>query len=44
MGNLFAACESLLSLPDISKWSTNKVTNMKSVFYRCSELSSLPDI
>ena len=31
-------------LPDISKWNTNKVANMISMFYACSSLSSLPDI
>ena len=35
---------SLFSLPDISKWNTNNVTNMRYMFYNCSSLSSLPDI
>ena len=32
------------SLPDISKWNTNNVTNMSGIFKGCSSLSSLPDI
>jgi len=31
-------------LPDISKWNTNKVTDMSYIFNKCSKLSSLPDI
>jgi len=41
---MFYGCSSLSSLPDISKWNTNNVTNMSSKFYGCSSLSSLPDI
>ena len=37
-------CSSLSSLPNISKWNTEKVTTMSSMFYGCSLLSSLPDI
>ena len=36
--------ESLLSVPDISKWNTINVTDMKYMFFCCSLLSSLPDI
>ena len=32
------------SLPDISKWNTEKVTNMSFIFSGCSSLLSLPDI
>ena len=42
--SLFEECESLKSLPDISKWNTNKVTNMNNLFYNCKSLESLPDI
>ena len=28
MIHMFSECSSLLSLPDISKWNTNNVTNM----------------
>ena len=41
---MFGKCSSLSSLPDISKWSTNNVINMKNMLYACSSLSSLPDI
>ena len=41
---LFSGCESLKSLPDISKWDTNNVINMSSMFYNCKSLLSLPDI
>ena len=41
---MFEGCSSLSSLPDISKWNTNNVTDMGGMFYNCSSLSSLPDI
>ena len=41
---MFSGRKSLLSLPDISKWNTNKVTNMSNMFENCSSLSSLPNI
>ena len=41
---MFSRCSSLTSLPDISKWNTNSVTNISGMFSRCSSLSSLPDI
>ncbi len=37
-------CESLKSIPDISNWKTNKVTNMSYMFFNCKSLKSLPDI
>ena len=40
---MFYGCSSLLSLPDISKWNTNKVTNMSDMFFECSSLSALFD-
>ena len=43
-GGMFENCYSLSSLPDISKWNTNNVTNMSYLFSNCSSLSSLPDI
>ncbi len=36
-------CTSLETLPDISKWNTNKV-NMEEMFNLCLSLISLPDI
>ena len=44
MSDMFNECNSLNSLPDISKWDTQNVTNMSSMFRWCSSLSSLPDI
>ena len=44
MKNMFYECSSLSSLPNISKWNTNKVTDMSYMFYGCSSLSSLPNI
>ena len=35
---MFMKCSSLKSLPDITKWNTNKVTNMSSLFGECSSL------
>ena len=44
MGSMFSGCNSLNSLPDISKWDTKNVTAMKSMFSGCNSLNSLPDI
>ena len=44
MSYMFDGCESLFSLPDISKWKACNVNNMCSMFDRCKSLSSLPDI
>ena len=44
MSGMFLGCTQLLSLPDISKWNTNNVTNMSGMFLGCTQLSSLPDI
>jgi len=41
---MFEGCLSLSSLPDISLWNTNNVTDMSYMFEGCSLLSSLPDI
>ena len=37
-------CESLKSLPDISKWNTENVNDMSYIFSQCSSLEFLPDI
>ena len=34
----------LASLSDISRWNTEKITNISYMFYFCESLSSLPDI
>ena len=41
---MFGKCCSLISLVDISKWDTSKVTNMLSIFSKCYSLALLPDI
>ena len=41
---MFSQCDSLISLPDISKWNTIKITNMCNMFQECFSLYSLPDI
>ena len=41
---LFSNCELLTSLPDISKWNTDKVTDMRHMFSNCKSLLSIPDI
>ena len=38
MNFMFSGCSSLSSLPDISKWNTNKVTGMSFMFYECENL------
>ena len=44
MNSMFYECRSLSSLPDISKWNTDNVTNMNFLFYNCNSLFSLSDI
>ena len=44
MKSLFCDCSSLISLPDISKWDTNNVTDMSFIFSGCEKLNELPDI
>ena len=44
MSYIFNKCESLVSLPDISKWNTQNVTDMRNLFSECKSLSSLGDI
>ena len=44
MSEMFYECDTLLSLPDISKWNTENITSMKGIFFRCGLLASLPDI
>ena len=43
MSYMFNGCSSLKSLPDISKWNTNNVTNMNNMFGGCELLKLLPD-
>ena len=44
MSFMFNECNSLISLPDISKWDTSRVTDMYFMFSGCNSLISLPDI
>ena len=44
MSYMFSNCESLSSLPDISKWNTSNVGGMSYMFSNCELLTSLPDI
>ena len=41
---MFSGCSKLSSLPDISKWNTNNVIDMRGIFENCKNLFSLPDI
>ena len=41
---MFRGCESIISLPDISKWDTSNVEKMCNLFEDCKLLFSLPDI
>ena len=41
---MFYNCKSLESLPKISNWKTDNVTNMSHMFSGCFKLKSLPDI
>ncbi len=44
MSNVFSECNSLISIPDISKWNVSKVNNISKMFYGCNSLITLPDI
>ena len=44
MSYMFYGCSSLKELPDISKWNTNNVQNLNSIFGNCSSLIFIPDI
>ena len=41
---MFSYCDSLKSLPDISKWDTKNVKDMSYMFSMCKSLESIPDI
>ena len=38
MSFMFSGCSSLISFPDISKWDTTIVKNIRSMFYGCNEM------
>ena len=44
MANMFFGCSSLLALPDLSLWSTERVTDFSGIFGECSSLIFLPDL
>ena len=39
---MFSYCSSLKSLPDISNWNINNVTNMSSMFRGCKKDLNIP--
>ena len=41
---MFYECNSLISLPDLSKWNTSNVNYMNFMFSGCNSLISLPDL
>ena len=44
MTSLFAGCENLTSLPEISKWDTSSASEMSYIFSGCLKLISITDI
>jgi len=44
MSYMFDGCYNLISVPNIDLINTKNVTNMSRMFYKCSSLTSLPDI
>ena len=44
MSDMFGNCKNLSSLPDISKWNTNNVTDMDNMFAGCNKLSHIPKL
>ena len=44
MSFMFCGCDSLIALPDISKWNTSNVKAMNYMFSGCNSLIVLPDI
>ena len=41
---MFYECLSFITISNISKWDTSKVTDMRSMFNGCKNLQSLPDL
>ena len=44
MIGLFYNCSSLISIPNISNWKTNKVKDISLILYNWASLISIPDI
>jgi len=43
MRGIFSGCSSLISLPDISKWNTSNINDMRNLFSKCPNLQYLSD-
>jgi len=41
---MFDGCNSLISLPNVSKWNISNVSTIRGMLYECNSLISLPDI
>ena len=39
---MFSWCNSLISLPELSKWNISIVEDMSNMFYGCNSIKSLP--
>ena len=44
MSHMFSDCESLITLPNITKWDTKEISDMSHMFKGCKSLKFLPDI
>ena len=44
MNDLFPRCNSLISLPDISKWNHKNLEELSSIFPDCPSLLYIPDL
>ena len=42
MSSMFNYCNTLSSLPDISKWDTSKVTDMSEMLSGCKDSLNIP--
>ena len=42
MSGMFAYCNNLTSLPDISKWNTNNVSYINGMFFCCNKIQLIP--
>ena len=41
---MFCQCNNFLSSPDIGKWDTSNIRDMRGLFLECKELKEIPDI
>ena len=41
--NMFNECNSLISLPDISKWNISNINNKEDIFYNNLNCLSIPN-